>query len=231
MVVSRQRPGLRRLPRRPSPTDGMGIRPGARCRFRSRGCHHLRGVIKSPQRAAFSVMHNGFSRASSRAGPCATSFLFARPCSPRRRPHARPSYGRNGTTGSGPKTFPWSETEEVRSWPPLVARTAQARAPEEASDEDEDAPFGWERHGSLPASSIGVVGPINGSGQRKSSAMSNRAEVFSSCRGRLANLEIERQGQWSIDPQEQGGNFGKRTGLMLPRPADAQLKWRTKHAA
>src|SRR6056297_2004118 len=63
------------------------------------------------------------------------------------------------------------------------------------------------------------------------SAMSNRAEVFSSCRGRLANLEIERQGQWSIDPQEQGGKFGKRTGLMLPRPADAQLKWRTKHAA
>lgn len=208
MVVSRQRPGLRRLPRRPSPTDGMGIRPGARCRFRSRGCHHLRGVIKSPQRAAFSVMHNGFSRASSRAGSCAASFLFARPCSPRRRPHARPSYGRNGTTGSGPKTFPWSETKEVRSWPPLVARTAQARAPEEASDEDEDAPFGWERHGSLPASSIGVVGPINGSGQRKSVC------------------DVEQSGSFFFVPRAVGQSRNRETGTMVNRPTGARRKFR-----
>lgn len=137
MVVSRQRPGLRRLPRRPSPTDGMEICPGCTSLPPLKRTPPPLGTDQVPAARCFFGDEKHCSRASSGSGFRTASFLFA---------HSAVPDGIFIPSVIGKK---WNRRVQTKTFPAvsprIFAQTSRRRfsmipvsAPEKVSDEDGD---------------------------------------------------------------------------------------------
>lgn len=148
VVVSRRWPGFRRPPRSAF-FDG---RDGNSLRVHLVAPAHADattwGVIRSPQRAAFSVMYDNFhERPDLLDVACLLSLRSSR--GPLRHLHAGPSYGEHGTIDCGQKHFLAGSRKILRR--PQVPR---------------------------PQSSFEIMGPIDACGSETAPAMRTKPKFF-----------------------------------------------------
>lgn len=192
MVVSRQRPGLRRLPRQPSLTDGMEISPGCTSLLPLMRMPPRLGTDQIPAARCFFWWCTTLFRASSRSGLRVASFLFAHCAVP------------NGIFIPSVMTKKWNDMIQTKTllWPEIQKSFVWASR----SRLSRFLPALPRRH-PMKTRTRPSDGDATVLCQSSRSASRGRSttlpeeippdfrtpKVFSSCHARLANLQIERR--------------------------------------